>query len=67
MEQTDIAKRIKEIRVRKKITQDDGYEATGINIARIESGKCNPTIETIERICDYYDITLSELFRFIRT
>ncbi len=64
MKRNYIANRIKEIRVRKKITQDDVYEETGINIARIECGKCSPTIDTVEKLCAFFDIPLSEIFKY---
>ena len=61
MKSNDIVKKIKELRKKKGITQEDVYESTGINIARIERGKSSPTIKTLEKICDYFNMPLSEL------
>lgn len=57
-----IAKRIKQLRDEKSISQDTFYIDTEIHIARIESGKVNITVSTLKAICDYFDITLVEFF-----
>ena len=35
---------------------------TGISIARIEAGKINLAIDTIARLCDYFEILLGDFF-----
>lgn len=37
--------------------------ATGLNIGLLETGRRNFTLCTIERLCRYYGITLTEFFR----
>lgn len=57
-----IAKRIKQLRDEKSISQDIFYIDTEIHIARIESGKINITVSTLNAICNYFNITLAEFF-----
>ena len=62
-----LAKRLKEIRSEKGITQEElAYrsELTLSQIARIETIKINPTISTIFKIVRALDIPLNELFNF---
>lgn len=44
----------------KKVTQD-----TGLNIGNIEAARTNINITTIERLCDYYGVTINEFFEDI--
>ena len=57
----NIALRIKELREQKGITQEDFYNDTGINIGRIERAINNVSITTLDKICNYFDITLKDL------
>lgn len=62
-----LAKRLKEIRSEKGITQEElAYrsELTLSQIARIETIKTNPTISTIFKIVRALEIPLIELFNF---
>jgi transcriptional regulator with XRE-family HTH domain len=62
-----LAKRLKEIRAEKRISQEElAYrsELTLSQIARIETIKTNPTISTLFKIIRALDITPSELFNF---
>lgn len=62
-----LAKRLKEIRSEKGITQEElAYrsELTLSQIARIETVKINPTISTIFKIVRALDVPLNELFNF---
>lgn len=60
-----IAKRIKQLREEKGISQDTFYIDTDIHIARIEIGKVNITVSTLQAICDYFEISLNEFFNDI--
>ena len=62
-----IAKRVKELREIKGISQDSFYIDTDIHIARIETGKLNISISTLKDICDYFGITLNEFFDEVKT
>ena len=57
-----IAKRIKELRAQKGITQEVFYNDTGINIGRIERSKRNFSISTLNKICAYLEISNEEFF-----
>lgn len=60
----EIGKRVKEARNRKDIRQMDMAEKTGIlraNIARIESGRHKPSLETLERISGALGIPIADL------
>lgn len=59
----DIAKRIKELREGKGLTQEEVYIDTQIHIARIETARVNISVSTLKALCDYFDITLSDFFK----
>lgn len=57
-----IALCIKTLRTKYSVTLSEFYIDTGIHLARIEQGKTNVTVFTIQKICDYFNITLSDFF-----
>ena len=57
-----IAKRIKQLREEKNISQELFFIDTDIHIARIETGKLNITISTLQSICEYFGISLADFF-----
>ena len=57
-----IAIEIKRLRRERDITQDAFYYETNIHIARIETGKVNPSISTVKLICDFFEVSLMEFF-----
>lgn len=62
-----LAKRLKEIRAEKGISQEElAYRAdmTLSQIARIETVKINPTVSTIFKIARALEVPLSDLFNF---
>jgi putative transcriptional regulator len=57
--------RIKEIRVRKNMSQNDlaiECDFEKASMSRIESGQANPTVRTLYKICKALDIKMVELF-----
>ncbi len=58
-----IATRVKQLRAAKGLTQRDIIYSTDINIIRIENAEINVTIYTIERLCEYFEISLGEFFK----
>lgn len=60
-----IALCIKKIRSEEGITLDAFYIDTGIHLARIEQGKTNLTITSLAKICNYFNVSLSEFFLLI--
>jgi transcriptional regulator with XRE-family HTH domain len=69
LQNTELSQRmvfcIKEIRKTKNITLEAFYFDTGIHLARIEQGKQNITISTLSRICDYFEMNLSDFFLLV--
>ena len=61
-----VAKRIKQLRDDKGISQDTFYIDTDIHIGRIEAGNSNITISTLNDICKYLDVSLSQFFDGIK-
>jgi len=57
-----VARRLKQIREAKGLSQRIVYIDTDINIGRIEVGKSNFGINTLRQLCTYYGITLEEFF-----
>ncbi len=64
---TKIARRLKDLRVEKNLSQEIVYFNTGIHIGKIETEKYNITVSTLSKLCDYYGVTLEEFFRGIKT
>jgi len=61
-----IARRIKQLREEKNISQEVFYIDTDIHIARIETGKLNITVSTLQAICEYFEIGLFDFFKDIK-
>lgn len=67
MLQEKVGKRIKEIRVEKKITQQELADLCGIepsNMSRLEAGRANATLSTIEIVSKNLGVEPFELFKF---
>jgi transcriptional regulator with XRE-family HTH domain len=60
-----IAQRIRELRKLENVTLEIFYFDTGIHLARIEQGKTNITVTTLQRICSYFNVTLGKFFEDI--
>lgn len=58
-----VGKRIREIRLKKGITQEDFIFETGINIGRIERGERDISLTTLKLICTYLEVEPIELFK----
>ena len=64
MKNTDLAKKIKELRIRKGFSQDQLAETAHINlrtVQRIESGETEPRGDTLKRLAMALDVTPDEL------
>lgn len=57
-----IARRVKQIREERGVTLEAFYHDTSIHLARIETGKLNVTVSTLEAICRYFNLSLSDFF-----
>lgn len=65
--QKKVGKRIKEIRVEKKISQQELADLCGIepsNMSRLEAGRANATLSTIEVVSKNLGVEPFELFKF---
>ncbi len=60
-----ISKRIKSIRQELGTTQEDFYNDTNIHLARIETAKGNISVSTLDAICKYFKISITEFFEGI--
>lgn len=59
----EIARRVKELRAKNGLSQDDVYIASGINVTRIESMRYNLTVSMLKRVCDFFHMTVSEFMQ----
>ncbi len=57
-----VAKRVKELRSKKDVTQDNALNDTGIHFGRIEQGKRDISFFTLFKICQYFEISLKDFF-----
>lgn len=60
--QKKIGREIKRLRELSGLTQDNYFYDYGIHIGRLETGNVNFTISTMKRICDSFNVSLSEFF-----
>lgn len=59
--------RLKELRLSRNLTQEDIERKFNFNYryyGRLERGTVNPSLETLNRICKVFDVSLSDLFIF---
>ncbi len=56
----NLAKRLKELRKKKGVTQDDVYNDTGIHVARIEQGNRDIAYTTLVRLAEYFGVDLND-------
>ena len=63
----EIARRLRECRRAIGKSQEAVYFDTGIHVGRIEIAQYNISVSTLSRLCQYYGITLEELFKGIET
>lgn len=60
-----IAHKIKALREKNNITQEDFYNDTNIHIGRIETAQANISVSTLDAICKYFKISMAEFFEEI--
>ncbi len=65
--QIKVGKRIQEIRVEKNLSQQDlaarcNFEKS--NMSRLEAGRANATLSTLEVVCKALEVNIIEFFKF---
>lgn len=60
---TLVAKKLKQLRKDKGLSQYIVYLDTELNIGHIELGKTNISVSTLSILCEYYGISLEEFFK----
>jgi len=61
-----LATRVKELRVKAGLTQEEVYNDTGVHVGRLETGRRDFSVSTLEKICDYFQISLVDFFKGIK-
>ena len=54
-----VALQIKNLRRQNQVTQEKFFTETNINIARLESGKIDIRLDTLRKVCYYFDVSLA--------
>jgi transcriptional regulator with XRE-family HTH domain len=60
-----IALRIKKLREKNELTQEQFLNDTGIHIGRIETAKRDLSVSTLKKIAKYFNLTLSQFLKGI--
>lgn len=65
--QINVGKQIQKLRELKGISQQDlaakcNFEKS--NMSRLETGRVNPTLSTLEKVANALEVTLAEIFTF---
>lgn len=61
-----LAQRVKELREKAGLTQESAYNDSGVHFGRIETGRRDFSVSTLEKICQYFEISLVEFFKGIK-
>lgn len=61
-----IALQIKQLRDTHGVTQEAFLNDTGIHIGRIEMAERDFSINTLKKICEYFDVSLEDFFKNIK-
>ena len=65
--QINVGKQIQKLRESRGLSQQDlaakcNFEKS--NMSRLEAGRVNPTLSTLEKVAKALDVSIAELFRF---
>ena len=60
-----IAAKLRLLRLKAGLLQKTVSAETGLNMGHLEGARKNVTLTTLERLCEYYNITLDEFFKDI--
>ncbi|MBQ4280233.1 MAG: helix-turn-helix transcriptional regulator [Rikenellaceae bacterium] len=62
-----VAKKLKELRIGRDLTQAEVYRQTKIHIGRIEAGNANITVSSLSELCKFYGVSFGDFFEGIGT
>lgn len=54
----ELARRLKAVREERHLTLQEVYDATGVHVSRLESGRRNVALLTVAMLCRYYRVSL---------
>jgi transcriptional regulator with XRE-family HTH domain len=54
----ELARRLKAVREERHLTLQEVYDATGVHVSRLESGRRNAALITVAKLCHYYQVGL---------
>jgi transcriptional regulator with XRE-family HTH domain len=54
----ELARRLKTVREERHLTLQEVYDATGVHVSRLESGRRNVALLTVAMLCRYYQVGL---------
>jgi transcriptional regulator with XRE-family HTH domain len=54
----ELARRLKATREERQLTLQEVYNATGVHVGRVESGKRNVALLTVATLCRHYQVDL---------
>jgi len=54
----ELARRLKAVREERHLTLQEVYDATGVHVSRLESGRRNVALRTVAMLCRYYKVSL---------
>jgi transcriptional regulator with XRE-family HTH domain len=57
----ELARRLKAVREARSQTLQEVYDATGIHVARLETGRRSVALRTVALLCRYYQVELSQV------
>lgn len=57
----ELARRLTAARQARGQTQQEVYDATGIHVARLETGRRSVALRTVALLCRYYQVELSQV------
>ena len=60
-----VVDKIKKLREQQGVTLEQFYHDTNIHLSRIESSKVNMSVSTLNAICKYFKIPISEFLKGI--
>lgn len=60
--QKSLIERMRQLRNEAGYSQEEVIESTHLDISRYETGDSTPSLRSIIKLCELYDITLAEFF-----